>query len=56
MHGEQVGDDLVDQGMPADLFGCDGLSLKQRGDRFADLTALRMCAGHVDEHPGLPLS
>ena len=41
--------------MAADLFGSDLLGFAQRSDCLADLAALGVSAGNVDEHPGSPL-
>jgi hypothetical protein len=54
LHREQVRDEQPDQRVAADLFGGDLLRLTQRGDRIGSLAALRMRAGHVDEHPAAP--
>src|SRR6266566_7350996 len=56
LNGQQVRDELADQGVPADLLGRDALGLEQRGDCLVDLSALGMSAGHVDQHSGLPFS
>ena len=50
LHGEQVGDEHPDQVVAADLFVGDLLGFTQRGDRLADLAALRVgcpMADHV---------
>jgi hypothetical protein len=54
LHGEQVSDELADQCVPAGLLGRGGLGLEKHSHCLADLAALGMSAGHVDEHPGLP--
>ena len=54
MHVKQVGDELADQFVAADLFGGYLLGFAQRGDGLGDLAALRVSAGNVDDHPGAP--
>jgi death on curing protein len=51
LYGHQVGDQLPDQGVRVHMLGGQVLRLAQRGHRLADLAALGMGAGHVDEHP-----
>ncbi len=54
LHGEQVRDKLADQDVPADQFRGDLLGPEQHADGLVGLTALGVCAGHLDEQAGLP--